>query len=69
MRRIRVPSKITRTSTKLGGAQRSPELALRSMDFRAPEKLIFSALKGAAFSEKMRHSLSYNIPGFSCAAD
>ena len=43
MRRARVPSKITRC-TKLGGAQRSPELTLRSMDFRAPENLIFPAL-------------------------
>ena len=31
-------------STKLRGAQRSPELALRSTDFRSPENLIFPAL-------------------------
>ena len=43
MRRARVPSKVTR-STKLRGAQRSPELGLRSTDFRAPENLIFPAL-------------------------
>ena len=43
MRRARVPSKVTR-STKLPGAQCSPELSLRSMDFRAPENLIFPAM-------------------------
>ena len=43
MRRARVPSKVTR-STKLRGAQRSPELGLMSTDFRAPENLIFPAL-------------------------
>ena len=43
MRRARVLSKVTR-STKLRGAQRSPELGLRSTDFRAPENLIFPAL-------------------------
>ena len=40
MRRTRVPCKMTR-STKLQGAQRSPELGLRNTDFRAPENLIF----------------------------
>ena len=44
MRRTRVPCKMTR-STKLWGAQRSPELGLRNMDFRAPENLIFPALQ------------------------
>ena len=43
MRRARVLSEVTR-STKLQGAQRSPELGLRSTDFRAPENLIFPAL-------------------------
>ena len=43
MRRTRAPRKATRC-TKLRGAQRSPELALRSTDFRAPENLIFPAL-------------------------
>ena len=43
MRRTRVSCKVTRC-TKLRGAQRSPELALRNMDFRAPENLIFPAL-------------------------
>ena len=40
MRRAHVSSKVTR-STKLQGAQHSPELGLGSMDFRAPENLIF----------------------------
>ena len=31
-------------STKLQGAQRAPELVLRSMKFRSPENLIFPAL-------------------------
>ena len=44
MRRTRVPPNVTR-STKLGGAQRSPEPAFRSTDFRVPEILIFPALK------------------------
>ena len=43
MRPTGVPCKVTR-STKLRGAQRSPELGLRSTAFRAPENLIFSAL-------------------------
>ena len=43
MRGTRVTCKVTR-STKLRGAQRSPELGLRSTDFRAPENLIFLAL-------------------------
>ena len=43
MRRACVLSKVTR-STKLRGAQHSPELGLRSTDFRAPENLIFPAL-------------------------
>ena len=38
-----VPCKVTR-STKLRGAQQSPELGLRSTDFRAPENLICPAL-------------------------
>ena len=43
MTRTRVPRKVTRC-TKLRGAQRSPELALRSADFRTPENPIFPAL-------------------------
>ena len=44
MRGTCVPRKVTKC-TKLGGAQRSAELALRSMDFRAaPENLISPAL-------------------------
>ena len=38
-----VPHKVTK-STKLQGARRSPELALRSTGFRAPEHLNFSTL-------------------------
>ena len=34
-----------RRSTKLRGVRRAPELVLRSTDFRAPENLIFRALK------------------------
>ena len=40
----RVPCKVTR-SKKLRGAQRSPELGLRSTDFRAPENLIIPVLQ------------------------
>lgn len=40
MKRTRVPSDVTR-STKLRGAQRSPELIFRSIDFLVPESLIF----------------------------
>ena len=43
MRQTRVPPNITR-STKLQGAQCSPELAFRSTDFCVPEYLIFPAL-------------------------
>ena len=43
MRRTRVPPKIAR-STKLRGAQRSPELTFSSTDFRVPGILIFPAL-------------------------
>ena len=43
MRWTLVPRKVTRW-TKFWGAQRSPELAFRSTDFRAPENLIFPAL-------------------------
>ena len=42
MRWTRVPQKVARW-TKFWGAQRSPELALRSTDFRVPENLIFSS--------------------------
>ena len=38
-----VPCKVTR-STKLQGAQRAPELALRSIEFCSPVNLIFPAL-------------------------
>ena len=44
MRETLVPPEVTR-STKLGGAEHSPELGFRSMDFRVPENLNFSALK------------------------
>ena len=44
MRRTRVPCNVTR-STNLRGAQRSPELGLKSTDFCAPENLIFAALQ------------------------
>ena len=43
MRQTLLLRNVTR-STKLRGAQRSPELALRSTDFRSPENLIFPAL-------------------------
>ena len=43
MRRTPVPLHV-KMSTKLRGAQRSPELAFRSTDFRVPD-LIFLALK------------------------
>ena len=39
-----VPRKVTK-STKLQGARRSPELALRSTGFRAPENLNVPALR------------------------
>ena len=42
--RVRVPYKVTKY-TKLQGAQRGPELALRSTDFNAPENLIFPAMR------------------------
>ena len=48
MRRTRVPPKVAR-STKLRGAQRSPELTFRNTDFRVPEILIFPALKIVVF--------------------
>ena len=41
MRRTHIPQKVT----KLRGAQCSPELAMRSTDFCAPENQIFPALK------------------------
>ena len=43
MRWTHVPLNVTR-STKLEGAQCSPEIAFRSMDFRVPENIIFPAL-------------------------
>ena len=43
MRRTRVPPNVTR-STKLRGAQRSPELTFRSTDIRVPENLMFPTL-------------------------
>ena len=43
MRQTHVPHEVTRC-TKLQGAQCSPEIALRSMDFHAPENLTFPAL-------------------------
>ena len=43
MRRTSVPPNVTR-STKLRGAQGSPELAFRSKVFRVPENIIFLAL-------------------------
>ena len=52
MRQARVLSKVTR-STKLQGAQCSPELGLKSTNFRAPENLIFLAL----ISMRIYHNL------------
>ena len=43
MRWTHVPLNVTR-STKLEGAQCSPEIAFRSMDFCVPENIIFPAL-------------------------
>ena len=43
MRRTHVPPNVTR-STKLWGAQCSPELAFRSTDIRVPANLIFLAM-------------------------
>ena len=43
MRQTRVPRKATKCA-KLRGVQRSPELALRTTDFRAPENLILPVL-------------------------
>ena len=45
MRRRHLSCKVTRC-TKLRGAQRSPELALKSTDFHAPGNLIFPVLIG-----------------------
>ena len=50
MSRTRVPPKVAR-STKLQGAQRSPELTFRNTDFRVPEILTFPALKIVVFWE------------------
>ena len=44
MRGTHVPRKVIK-STKLRGAGRSPELALRSTGFRAPENLNVPALR------------------------
>ena len=44
IRWTRVPRNVARC-TKFWGAQCSPELALRSTDFRAPKNLIFPALE------------------------
>ena len=44
VRQTLVPRNVT-ISTKLRGAQRAPEHALRSMEFRSPENLIFPALQ------------------------
>ena len=52
MMRTRVPSKVT-GSTRLRGARCSPELGLRSMDFRAPENLIFPALAQTQESQEI----------------
>ena len=43
VRQTLVPRNVT-MSTKLRGAQRAPELPLRSTKFRSPENLIFPAL-------------------------
>ena len=48
MRQTHVLRKVT-WCTKLWSAQHSPELALRRMDFCAPENLIFLALSNVAF--------------------
>ena len=46
MRQTHVTPNVTRT-TKLRGAEHSPELAFRSTDFRVPGNLIFPALQPA----------------------
>ena len=61
MRRTCVSRKITRC-TKVRGAQRSPELALRSTDFRAPENLIFPALVPEIWSAEFFCILDYLLP-------
>ena len=55
VRQTHVPHKVTRC-TELQGTQRSPELTLKSMDFRAPENLIFPALISAKFEQNLRWS-------------
>ena len=63
MRGTCVPHKATRC-TKLPGAQRSPELDLRSTDFHAPESLIFPALFMFALlltPKSYYNSLGHNI--------
>ena len=54
MRQTCVPCKVTR-STKLRSEQRSPELGLKSMDFHAPENLIFQVLYAAWQSAQDAH--------------
>ena len=69
MRQTHVPPNIIR-STKLRGAQHSPELAFRSTDFCVPENLIFSALPSRLpksqiltfFSKKFAKNQLRNIP-------
>ena len=58
MRRTHVHPNVTR-STKSRGAQRSPELAFRSTDFRVPVKLIFLAL-----SEAPQRKVEKNLVNF-----
>ena len=59
VRQTLVPHKVTR-STKLWGAQRAPEFALRSTEFRSPENLVFPAL--SSDTEKIWFSLLRHSP-------
>ena len=61
MKRTRVPSNVTR-STKLRGAQRSPELTFRSMDFPLPEDLIFLDLTIILFLVLLKSVLVHSHP-------
>ena len=60
MRQTQVPPNITR-STKLQGAQHSPELAVRSTDFCVPENLIFPALTWGKKATCLSSKLDQNI--------
>ena len=64
-----VPRNVT-MGTKLRGAQSTPELALRSTEFRSPENLIFSALffslltKSELFGDRRKSKLFLHLPNF-----